>query len=354
MAPWLNLLLLLCMLPLPAAAKVVSETIFFLQEDGRSLLLQRGMRTDSRSHRFLLDKRITLDDIRHIAPPDFSWDDSSRDDVNLISFDSGSFTLIYPDRLGTPHLTVSDSGEYTYRSWDGTTDPNGHQGIWYAPGDFDEFTYSWVFPDGFEVLGYESNQSGKWIRRGNAVSFHASDVNDLKFTIRYRPKGRVGPLPKPADTNKDEPTKPPMAAKSAQKPEAPPLVDLDLDGVPDLDDRCPDTPANALVTLDGCALDCDGDGVVRERDACPGTAQGARVDERGCEIVRSAQADSDKDAIADASDLCPQTPQGAKVDRVGCPLDADRDGVADGIDRCPASHPERPVDDRGCRIREEA
>lgn len=62
-------------------------------------------------------------------------------------------------------------------------------------------------------------------------------------------------------------------------------VDSDGDGVPDSRDKCPNTPAGAVVDQDGCELDSDGDGVVDRLDKCPNTPAGARVDENGCEII---------------------------------------------------------------------
>src|SRR5690606_30407270 len=42
---------------------------------------------------------------------------------------------------------------------------------------------------------------------------------------------------------------------------APVLPDSDGDGVTDQFDKCPDTPADVPVDVNGCPLDTDGDGV---------------------------------------------------------------------------------------------
>ena len=93
----------------------------------------------------------------------------------------------------------------------------------------------------------------------------------------------------------------------------PPPPDTDGDGVPDVDDRCPNTPPGTAVGADGCELDSDGDGVVDSADACPGTPAGVAVDSRGCPL------DSDGDGVPDYQDACPDTPAGAQVDERGCP-----------------------------------
>ena len=109
-------------------------------------------------------------------------------------------------------------------------------------------------------------------------------------------------------------------------------ADSDSDGVLDLKDRCPDTPAGALVDKhDGCPWDIDRDGVMEGVDQCAATPAGWPVDEKGCPL------DSDGDAVPDGLDKCPDTMKAAVVDASGCPADADKDGVFDGLDRCPGT-----------------
>ncbi|HEU4699077.1 MAG TPA: OmpA family protein [Gemmatimonadales bacterium] len=119
-------------------------------------------------------------------------------------------------------------------------------------------------------------------------------------------------------------------------------VDSDRDGVADGIDRCPNTPAGARVDATGCPRDADQDGVPDQLDRCPDTPAGATVDARGC------PRDSDDDGIVDGVDRCPDTPKGATVDAVGCPGDEDGDGVLDGLDRCPRTPPGRAVNAYGC------
>ena len=119
--------------------------------------------------------------------------------------------------------------------------------------------------------------------------------------------------------------------------------DADGDGVCARDDRCPDTPACAIVDEHGCPIDSDGDGVPDGCDKCPDTPDCAVVDEHGCPI------DSDGDGVPDGCDKCPDTPACAVVDEHGCPLDSDGDGVPDGCDRCPDTPPGTKVKPDGCK-----
>lgn len=125
--------------------------------------------------------------------------------------------------------------------------------------------------------------------------------------------------------------------------------DSDRDGVPNREDRCPDTPAGLEVDPTGCNLprDSDNDGVLDGGDRCPGTPAGQRVDISGC------NADLDGDGVLNALDRCPGSPPGAEVDPFGCPpprrpADSDGDGVPDERDRCPGTSAAALVDALGC------
>jgi outer membrane protein OmpA-like peptidoglycan-associated protein/opacity protein-like surface antigen len=124
--------------------------------------------------------------------------------------------------------------------------------------------------------------------------------------------------------------------------------DDDNDGVPNRRDKCPDTPAGALVDANGCPMDTDHDGVYDGIDQCPNTPQGATVDAHGCPT------DSDNDGVPDGVDQCPNTPTGAVVDARGCPKDSDGDGVPDGIDQCADTPRGTTVDARGCPVVQDA
>ena len=74
-------------------------------------------------------------------------------------------------------------------------------------------------------------------------------------------------------------------------------VDADRDGVTDIDDNCPATPANTLLR---------------------GKRLRTVVDICGCPIDLCA-VDSDKDSVKDCEDVCPATARGLKVTSTGCP-----------------------------------
>jgi outer membrane protein OmpA-like peptidoglycan-associated protein len=101
-----------------------------------------------------------------------------------------------------------------------------------------------------------------------------------------------------------------------------PIKDMDEDGVPDVDDACPETPG--LAFFSGCP-DTDGDGVENRQDTCPDVFGDAWF--AGCP-------DTDCDSIPDATDACPRDSGVAFLQ--GCPIrDTDMDGIADHEDECP-------------------
>jgi OmpA-OmpF porin, OOP family len=125
-----------------------------------------------------------------------------------------------------------------------------------------------------------------------------------------------------------------QAAAAPAEPAFAAPADSDNDGVIDELDRCPGTPAGAVVDQHGCEPDSDGDGVPDRADQCPDTPPGTAVNEVGCPL------DSDGDGVPDTEDDCPNTPAGAKVLPNGCTLQAD----------CRKPRPGEQVDANGCAV----
>jgi len=118
-------------------------------------------------------------------------------------------------------------------------------------------------------------------------------------------------------------------------------IDTDGDGIPDIDDQCPNEPGPP--ENHGCPLvkDTDGDGIPDEIDRCPLDPEDfdGWQDEDGCP-----DPDNDGDGIVDKNDACPNEP--GPIENKGCPVgDKDLDGVPDNLDKCP-NDPGPPPD--GC------
>lgn len=115
------------------------------------------------------------------------------------------------------------------------------------------------------------------------------------------------------------------------------LKDSDLDGVNDIDDKCPEV--KGFITLEGCP-DIDGDGIADYLDKCPELAGQARY--LGCPVP-----DTDKDGINDDADVCPTVFGYARYQ--GCLIpDSDGDGVNDEEDKCVQEA--GPTSNRGCPL----
>lgn len=159
---------------------------------------------------------------------------------------------------------------------------------------------------------------------------------------------------------------------------SPPWIDSDGDGVEDLLDQCPGTPAGATVDVAGCSAptDSDADGIADLEDACPtipgplsakGCPPGGDEDNdfivnefdhcllstglaelHGCKPLFN---DFDADGVDDAQDECPYSKVGSNVDPMGCSSvdrnDDDMDGVLNGGDICPMEYGWNPAE-MGC------
>ena len=116
------------------------------------------------------------------------------------------------------------------------------------------------------------------------------------------------------------------------------LKDRGKDGIPDVDDFCPDDPEDFdnFEDADGCPEpDNDKDGLPDVSDQCPNEPEDLDgfEDMDGCP-----DPDNDKDGIPDVKDQCPNEPEDLDgfEDEDGCPeLDNDKDGIPDHLDQCP-------------------
>jgi hypothetical protein len=127
-----------------------------------------------------------------------------------------------------------------------------------------------------------------------------------------------------------------VAGNTAALPQTPNTdcpADYDGDGVDNVADLCPGTPASAAVDENGCTpaqLDADGDGVPVSIDNCLSVANpdqhDADIDGRG----DACDDDSDNDGIPDGADNCDQG-----WNPGGFANDFDGDGKNDDCDNCP-------------------
>jgi OOP family OmpA-OmpF porin len=123
-------------------------------------------------------------------------------------------------------------------------------------------------------------------------------------------------------------------------------LDFDKDGIPNYKDKCPNTPKGVEVNENGCPIDSDKDGIPNYWDECPNTPKGVKVLSNGCPVIQ----DSDSDGINDDIDKCPNTPEGIKVDLDGCAIDSDKDGIADYLDECSNTPKNVVVNATGCPL----
>ena len=327
-------ILLMSLSTIASASSVVSENLVFLKEDGRSYLLQRSMRSDWEQYNFYLEKAIGPASVYYVDPPDYTWE-LDKPNVNLLKFDTGTFTVMYPGNYGG-QVSLGEDRVYTLDTRDEVQREDGHFGSWNSPDNFNRFVQAWVFPEVFKILSYESNRDGEWVEQNNTLTFYATDVNDLTFIVRYQL------IDADADGVADVNDRCLNTASGVVVDESGCESDSDHDGVVNLHDRCAATPEGAVVDVQGCELDSDADGIVDRLDSCPGTIAGAVVDHEGCE------SDCDEDGVPNSLDQCSRTPAGVAVNAQGCELDTDGDGVTNRLDECPDTATGSVVNASGC------
>ncbi|MEZ4930693.1 MAG: thrombospondin type 3 repeat-containing protein [Saprospiraceae bacterium] len=205
------------------------------------------------------------------------------------------------DAAKTTFVSIDAIGQYRFTGPESNFIPYGFAGLGVA---FDEFQNHAVLPIGLGMYYKVGNNSFVTAQFEYRKAFEDNRDN-LQLGLGWYYRLQARPLP----------------------PEA---VDTDKDGIPDVNDRCPDEPGIALAF--GCP-DTDEDGVPNGEDDCP-TEKGSAAN-KGC----PSPGDRDADGIADVYDNCPDVPGPAENN--GCPpagatsIDTDGDGVTDDKDRCP-------------------
>src|SRR5438067_7245630 len=140
-----------------------------------------------------------------------------------------------------------------------------------------------------------------------------------------------------------------VAGVSALYPMAAGAPDADHDGVADTVDRCPATPAGAIVGTDGCACADAGHASCDDGNAC--TSDTCNAATAGC--VHTALSCSDGDpCTVDGCNAATGCTHGPSTDRDHDGLcdavdDSDRDGLVDLVDRCPTTPRGHAVDRAG-------
>lgn len=170
----------------------VSETITFLEEDGIGHTTFTSFRSPYALYRLYYDRDLSLDEVLkeylYVFPNEYRYDTESDPERNMLVFPQGSYGLLTKGDLSAS-VEVSDDGVYTYRNWDGeTVYADGHYGAYNTPNNFVQYARAWVLPDNLELLHYECNRAGEWVRRENTIAYFGRDVNDLVFTLEYRPR----------------------------------------------------------------------------------------------------------------------------------------------------------------------
>ncbi|MBI2486545.1 MAG: thrombospondin type 3 repeat-containing protein [Deltaproteobacteria bacterium] len=127
--------------------------------------------------------------------------------------------------------------------------------------------------------------------------------------------------------------------------------DADGDGVPDIQNNCPDDPNPDQTNTDGdgqgdaCDADIDGDGVLNGNDNCPLNVNPNQADTDSDGVGNVCDDDDDNDSVLDNNDNCPLNANPDQINTDGdgsgdaCDADDDNDGVSDSSDNCPLTFP---------------
>jgi OOP family OmpA-OmpF porin len=196
------------------------------------------------------------------------------------------------------------------------TDPEMHFGVGVKFALCQELSARFDFRDNL----MQKNLLVANVSNGDLVS-NTEWLLGLSYTLGRTPDSPP-PAAAPLDSDHDGfpdpqdlcPMQPGVAPNGCPAPVA--VVDTDKDGIPDSTDACPTEPEDGQPPnpTDGCPnKDLDGDGIPLPQDKCP-NEKGVAPD--GCPAP-----DKDGDGIPDAVDKCPDKPEtkNGYQDEDGCP-----------------------------------
>jgi flagellar motor protein MotB len=191
-----KLLIVFCLLvsvSFAEASGVISEQIYFLEEDGRHALVYTTSRSDYSNYKMWFQNREGYEtedyikDFLYIYPNEYTWDTASKNGYTLLKMHGRSFAGMERVELEAG-LQVTENGVYNFSNCQNKVKtPDGHYGLWNSPDNFEKIAYSWVFPANLEPVEYKANREGKWVHRHNTITYYGANVNDLEFQITYRP-----------------------------------------------------------------------------------------------------------------------------------------------------------------------
>ena len=177
---------------LEAASGVVSEQIYFLENNGRNALVYTTSRSDYSNYImwFQTNQGIGIDDyidnFLYMYPKEYTLDTYSKKGFTVLKFPGGSFAGLERINL-EPDLQVSDDGIFHFNNCrEKGENPLGHYGVWNSPDNFSRIAYTWVFPANLEPVEYKANRAGEWVIRHNTITYYGSKVNDIEFNTDFR------------------------------------------------------------------------------------------------------------------------------------------------------------------------
>jgi hypothetical protein len=219
-------------------------------------------------------------------------------------YDSGSDDLVYG------MLVPSSGNPWTFTSVDTAGDVGYENDMFVDDNNMIHIAY---YDSTNQRLKYANKSSGMYLKQEITVDFGAygqvtgTVVNDTTIVVTTPPAGSVAETVNLSLWGEDGTEHPLGVSFLFISPD-----DVDMDGVLNVDDDCPNTAGDSTIDRDGCP-DGDGDGYSDENDAFPTNP--------------SEWFDTDFDGVGDNSDVFPNDTSEW--------MDSDGDGVGDNGDAFP-------------------
>jgi len=163
------------------AASATSDALIILEADGRSFTLQHTIASDGPLVALDIPAGATTQQLSYLGPNQSLHRQNASQPDSLVQLWEGVALVRYQHHYEDELI---QTGPNTYR----LTIPSLPQNFAVENGDITRSSYSWVFPENFELISYSavSEDMGRWQLQDSELAYEQTERFAVTLTIEYK------------------------------------------------------------------------------------------------------------------------------------------------------------------------
>ncbi|MFH0893218.1 MAG: hypothetical protein V2A54_02180, partial [Bacteroidota bacterium] len=151
------------------------EIILILQPDLSSVLYYNTVRNNVlRKQQYIFNK----ENIYYVNPNEYKYIENCNNYSDAFEFsDVPGYAIL--QKIPADKIKMDDQRIYTYTDeyfWDNPSRPF-----------YDNIVFVFILPNNYDYVEYKCTQPGEWVKRQNVVTYFGKKVNNLKFSVKFKP-----------------------------------------------------------------------------------------------------------------------------------------------------------------------